>query len=161
ICVTSSYGSLPGSTGVVERGDCGAIGSFERRLTFSSEPDVIEVSVRFALKPSKNVRSVEDRFDFSPGRRPSDTPLSGPLDFVWSQNIKNEADDVIPNWSFKSPAVMMQQGVVFVALMPRLIGQKSAPLALDLDVTSGPLPWLSYGALENQPYGHSYFRRAP
>ncbi|HWF37739.1 MAG TPA: hypothetical protein VG322_04420, partial [Candidatus Acidoferrales bacterium] len=69
--------------------------------------------------------------------------------------------DVIPNWSFKSPAVMMQQGVVFVALMPRLIGQKSTPLALDLDVTSGPLPWVSYGALENQPYGHSYFRRAP
>ncbi|HZW80874.1 MAG TPA: hypothetical protein VFF50_10405, partial [Candidatus Deferrimicrobiaceae bacterium] len=107
------------------------------------------------------IRSVEDRYDFAPGRRSLDTPLSGPVDFVWSQNIKNEADGIVPMWAFKSPAVMLQQGRVFTALMPKLSDRRREPLALDLDVTSDALPWLSYGAIPSQPYGHSYFRRSP
>jgi hypothetical protein len=79
---------------------------------------------------------------------------------VWSQNIKNEADDIIPNWAFKSPVVMLQQDRVFAALMPELSDRRNEPLALDLDVTSSKLPWLAYGAISSQPYGHSYFRRS-
>ena len=56
---------------------------------------------------------------------------------------------------------MLQQGTVFTALMPQLSDRRSKPLALDLDVTSDKLPWLSYGAVASQPYGHSYFRRSP
>jgi hypothetical protein len=89
-----------------------------------------------------------------------DTPSAGSVDFVWSQNIKNEADDDIPIWGFKSPVVMLQQGEVFTALMPKLSDRRREPLALDLDVTSETLPWLSYGAIPSQPYGHSYFRRS-
>ncbi len=160
-CAISSYSDLQNPAGLLIRGDCGTLGAFERRLTLSSEPEVIDVSVRFALKPGAKITSVEDRYDFCPPRRSSNTPLSGPLDFVWSQNIKTEIDDIIPNWCFKSPVVMMQQGAVFAALMPKLSNRKSIPLALDLDVTSGPAPWISYGALESEPHGHSYFRRSP
>ena len=160
-CTITSYTDLKNPEGLLLRGDCGDTGTFERRLTFSSEPDVIDVSVRFALKAGRKVRSIEDRYDFSPVRRSSDTPLSGPLDFVWSQNIKSEAEDIIPNWCFKSPTVMMQQGAIFAALMPKLKERQSVPVALDLNVTSSPTPWMSYGALEAQPHGHSYFRRSP
>ena len=55
---------------------------------------------------------------------------------------------------------MLQQGSVLAALMPELSDRRSIPLALDLDVTSNRLPWLSYGALASQPHGHSYFRRS-
>ena len=159
-CTTTSYTDLQNPAGVLLRGSCGSSGSFERRVTVSSEPDVLDVSVRFELKEGAKVRSVEDRYDFSPRRRSSDTPLSGPLDFVWSQNIKSEADDIIPNWGFKSPVVMMQQGGVFAALMPSPNLRKSIPRALDLNVVSDPTPWMSYGALESEPHGHSYFRRS-
>jgi hypothetical protein len=55
-------------------------------------------AVRFAVQEHAKIRSVEDRYDFVPPRRSSDTPLSGPLDFLWSQNIKSEPDDLIPDW---------------------------------------------------------------
>ena len=142
---------------MVLSGTCG-VGSFEQRVSLTDEPDVFAVFVKFMFNPNKPVVSVEDRYNFAPGRRPAGSP-SGPVDFVWSQNIKNEADDVIPNAGFKSPVVMLQQGRVFTALMPTLNDRTRAPLALDLDVTSDKLPWLSFGAMSSQPYGHSYFRR--
>jgi hypothetical protein len=160
LCSISSYSDMQSPQGLLLRGDCGAFGTFERRLTMSSDPDVIDISFRFAVKRGAKVLSLEDRYDFSPARRASETPLSGPLDLVWSQDIKSEPNDIIPNWSFKSPAVVMQQGEVFAALMPALNERQSIPVALDLDVTSGSTPWLSYGALQSEPHGHSYFRRS-
>jgi len=157
-CVIEIVSRITG--GLSLHGDC-SVGTFEERILLTSEPDVLEVEMRFRPKTGAKVISVEDRYDFAPGRRSSDTPTSGPVDFVWSQNIKNEADDIVPNWSFKSPVVMLQQGTVFAALMPQLSDRRSQPLALDLDVTSAKLPWLSYGAVASQPYGHSYFRRSP
>lgn len=145
------------SDGVEVQGGCDT-GSFEQRISRTREPDVFAVQTEFLPKGDADLVSVEDRYDFAPGRRAADAP-NGPVDFVWSQNIKNEKDDVIPNAAFKSPVVMLQQGSVFTALMPRLSDRVVAPLALDLDVTSGKLPWLSFGAMSSQPYGHSYFRR--
>jgi hypothetical protein len=156
LCIINSVSTIP--DGELLSGDCG-VGSFEEHILLSSEPDVLNVSMQFTVNPGVEIVSVEDRYDFAPGRRLADSPL-GPIDFVWSQNIKNEADGDIPNWSFKSPAVMLQQGRVFTALMPTLSDRRSDPLALDLDVTSNPLPWLAYGAISSQPYGHSYFRRS-
>lgn len=146
--------------GFLLHGDC-AVGSLDQRVLLTTEPDVLTVDVKFVPKPGVALRSVEDRYDFAPGRRSSQTALSGPVDFVWSQNIKNQADDDIPIWGFKSPVVMLQQGEVFTALMPKLSDRRREPLALNLDVTSDALPWLSYGAVPSQPYGHSYFRRSP
>lgn len=148
------------SGGLLLQENC-SVGILEERVHLTSEPDVLTVAARFAPKEGVKIRSVEDRYDFAPGRRASSSPTSGPVDFVWSQDIKNEADDIVPNWAFKSPVVMLQQGTVFAALMPELSDRRSDPLALDLDVTSDKLPWLSYGAVASQPYGHSYFRRSP
>lgn len=115
ICTITSYASLLNSQGAIERGDCGDAGSLQRRLTPSTEPDVIDVRVRFTLKPGKNVHSVEDRFDFSPGRRASDTPLSCPLDVVWSQNIKRYGTTLhFPRscWAVSPPRTPMPNGAM-------------------------------------------------
>ncbi len=101
---------------------------------------------------------------FAPAPRREDTPTRGPLDFVWSQNLKSSEDMLIPHWGFKSPAVMFQQGQVFAAIVPRVDlltadDLRSAPVALDLDVTSASHAWFSYGVIPNTPSGHSYFRR--
>ncbi|MGB7189661.1 MAG: hypothetical protein WBD10_05960 [Acidobacteriaceae bacterium] len=144
--------------GLLVRGDC-EVGKFEQHVRLTSQPDELAVTVRFFPSNGVAINSVEDRYDFAPGRRAANAP-GGPVDFVWSQNIKNEADDDVPEWSFKSPVVMLQQGPVFAALMPKLNERMSKPLAMDLDVTTNKLPWLSYGAVPSQPYGHSYFRRS-
>lgn len=158
VCVVLEF--LQMEKGLLLKGDC-AIGQFEQRLTPSNEDDVLNISTRLTLKPGAVVHSMEDRYDFVPRRRSIDDAETGPLDFVWSQNIKNEPDDLVPANGFKSPAVMLQQGEVFVALMPQLSNRNVEPLAMDLDVTSGKKPWISYGAIPSQPHGHSYFRRAP
>lgn len=147
------------SRGLVLHGTCSG-GTFEERVRLTRQPDVLNVSMQFKPNPTVKVRSLEDRYSFAPGRRNTSTPTLGPVDFVWSQNIKNEKDGDIPIWGFKSPVVMLQQGSVFTALMPQLNDRLVRPLALDLDVTSDKLPWLSYGEIPSEPYGHSYFRRS-
>jgi hypothetical protein len=140
------------------KGDCD-IGTFEQRITFAGEDDLLHVSTRVTLKPATDIQSVEDRYDFMPERHSQNTADAGPLDFVWSQNIKSRPDDVIPTNCFKSPAVMLQQEEIFAALLPQLSNRNVAPLALDLNLTSEKRPWLSYGAVPSLPHGHSYFHR--
>jgi len=144
--------------GLTLTGECGT-GSFEQRIRLTTESDVIDVSTRFELKRGATIRSVEDRYDFLPPRHTNVDEHTGPLDFVWSQDIKSQADDLIPTNSFKSPAVMMQQGRLFAALMPHLNERHVDARALDLDVTSDAHPWMTYGAIPSQPHDHSYFRR--
>jgi hypothetical protein len=95
-------------------------GKFEQRIVLPVEDDVLNVSTRLKLQLGVNINSVEDRYDFMPERHTIENAEQGPLDFVWSQNIKSEADDLIPTYGFKSPPVILQQGEVFVALMPEL-----------------------------------------
>jgi hypothetical protein len=145
---------------LVVTGNC-SVGAFVQHISLTDQSDVIDISTRFKLKDGASVGSVEDRYDFLPPRHRSVDERTGPLDFVWSQNIKSEADDLVPTNSFKSPALMMQQGRLFAALLPCVNERHAETRALDLDVTSNDKPWMAYGAIPSQPHGHSYFRRAP
>jgi hypothetical protein len=130
--------------GLLLTGDCG-IGTFEQRVHLTPESDVLDVSTRLELKDGLSVRFVEDRYDFVSPRHATNDEHT-----VWSQNIKSEANDLIPNNSFKSPAVMMQQGSVFVALMPRVNDGHAETRALRCRATK---------AGERHPYGSYYGSR--
>jgi len=137
ICTMTKGSRIEG--GLLVTGDCG-VGSFEQRIRLTSENDVLDVSTRLILAQDTSVRSVEDRYDFLPPVHTTTDEHTGPLDFIWSQNIKSEAGDLIPTNSFKSPAVMMQQGRLFAAILPRLTCRHVQIRALDLDVTSDQFP---------------------
>ena len=157
VCPIQHVDSIEG--GLLLTGDCG-VGTFEQRIRLTSESDVLDVSTRLELKPGVAIRSVEDRYEFLPPKHTTVDEHRGPLDFVWSQNIKSEADDLIPTNSFKSPALMMQQGKIFAALMPHVNEHHAETRALDLDVMTDAHPWMAYGAIPSQPHDHSYFRRS-
>jgi hypothetical protein len=145
------------------RGNCR--GAFERQFRTTPEGDVIDVTVRLIPEPGQRPMSVEDRWNFTPATRSAETTLSGPLDFVWSSNLKTEPADIITHWGFKAPAVMLQQDRVFAALIPRVDlltadSLRQTPPALDLEVIPGKPAWLSYGSVASTEIGHSYFRRA-
>lgn len=156
-CSIARAGTI--KSGLLVTGICPA-GSFEQRISLTSDDDVLHVSTRLTLPQKEPIHSVEDRYDFLPERHRAVDEHVGPLDFVWSQNIKSEADDLIPTGGFKSPVVMMQQGEVFAGILPQLNDRHVETRALDLDVTSGPRPWMSFGAIASEPHGHSYFRRS-
>lgn len=145
---------------LVISGAC-SIGTVIQHVRLTAEHDIVDVSTRLEVKRGATVRSVEDRWEFLPPRHTSVDEHTGPLDFVWSQDIKSEADDLVPTNSFKSPVIMMQQGNLFAALLPNVNLHHAETRALDLDVTSKDKPWMSYGAIPSEPHGHSYFRRAP
>ena len=139
-------------------------GAFTRSLELGRDSDTISVTVQFTPAAGAAISSVEDRMIFAPATRKSDTPVLGPLDFVWSPGIKAQRVQVAAHWTFKSPSVMFQQGSVFAAIVPALDSLTSSslryqPMALDLDVTSEDHAWFSYGVVESKPYGHSYFLR--
>jgi len=133
---------------------------FKQRLTESANDDVLDVETRFKADEGVVLTSVEDRYDFLPKRHAVVDNNTGPLDFVWSQNIKSEAADLIASTEFKSPVVMMQQGESFAGLLARPDEHHVETRAFDLDVTSGDTPWMSFGAVPSEPHGHSYFRRS-
>ena len=141
-----------------------ALGTLRR----SVRPDpqgILFIEVSFTPAKDMDILALEDRYEFVPARRPDGDPLRGPLDFIWSPGIKARPEHCWPHWAFKSPAVMLQQGASFAALVPDLDsltkeGLTDAPVALDLDVTSGKRPWMSYGIVSTEPEGHSYFARS-
>jgi hypothetical protein len=145
--------------GLLIFGNCGPAGGYDQRIVFTAEKDVLQVTTRLRLPPQATVHAIEDRYDFLPAKHPVSVPLDSPLDFVWSQDIKKEADDVVASQQFKSPVIMFQQGEVFAAVTPILRDRIAEPLALDMNVTSDAHPWLGYGAIPSVPSGHSYYRR--
>lgn len=69
------------------------------RVTITPQPDELAVTVRFFPAHDAKINS-------APGRAANDP--KGTVDLVRSQNIKNEADDDIPNWAFKCPNVSLR-----------------------------------------------------
>src|SRR5580692_2499138 len=85
----------PLDDGILVTGDCG-IGTYEQRIQLSASQDKFEVTTTLTLQKDASVYSVEDRYNFLPIRRSEIDERNGPLDFVWSQNIKSEEGDLIP-----------------------------------------------------------------
>jgi hypothetical protein len=141
-------------------------------LLDSSREDVFHVSMTFAAKSEIRLHAIEDRYFFLPEMRTDAGPELGPLDFVWSQHIKRFPTSVIPHYCFKFPAIMLQQGPVFAAIVAGLEDVdaaylKRAPLGFDLSVDIAERPWISTGLISSQPVrpnmpceaGHSSFVR--
>jgi hypothetical protein len=148
------------------------LGPVTHTLTLPDGEDWLDVRVHFYPETHSIMTEIEDHWDFLPEKRTENSHEAGPLDLVWSQNIKKEPKNVCSHQNFKSPVVMFQQGRVFAAIVPDVetITRDSLerePVALDLDVTSGPRPWLGYGVIPALPVisnqcmaeGHSFFRR--
>ncbi len=143
----------------VEISECRAIATLQhpdhtivRTLTLDEESPALNVEVSLTAKRPLALCSVEDKWFFLPERRDQDDEMTGPIDFVWSQRIKSFPVSIIPHYSFRFPAVMMQQGPVFAALVAGLegVGGESlarCPLGMDLDVTREAHPFMSYGAI--------------
>ncbi len=130
---------------VIVVSNCGA-GRLNTHYHPPSQPDVFAVHIAFI--PTQGVAiHFEDRYFFAPGGWESNSRHQGPVDFVWSQHLKNEPDGLMPEWTFKSPATMLQQGKVFVALMADPRKSSKVPLAFDPNVTGGEKLWFSYGSV--------------
>lgn len=84
-----------------------------------------------------------------------------PLDFCWVPNLRPEDDMVIGDHVFRSPALIMQQGRDFAALVPDLdLLREWRPLkaCLEFDLKGMAAPLFGYGFKEYESTGHTYYR---
>ena len=115
-------------------------------------PHTLHFRVTTTAKKKLNFRAIEDKWDYKITKREADTPLDGPLDFVWSQRIKTVPMDIVSHYNFRTPVVMFQQGSVFAGLIAGLEGVTAQdldrlPLGMDLNVTENTHPWFSFGGI--------------
>lgn len=94
-------------------------------------------------------------------------PEAGVPEFLYTPQLRPEPEHVIADHTFRSPALMMQNGGYFAALVPDLftIAQKHRPLRTiaDFQVKTADAPFMSFG-LQNwvqEPYrlrnSHVYY----
>lgn len=150
----------------------GPLGKVIREVRLDDAQNLARVTVSFVPSRHNNIVSVEDKLYFAPETRENIDGVSGPLDFIWSQQIKREEKNYIPHWCFKSPIVMFQQGSLFAAITPDLSKEnadslKEKPLGMDLGVPEKGKAWFSCGIIsggldqhsEVHGEGHSYYPR--
>ena len=74
-----------------------------------------------------------------------------PLDFVFTPQLRPNADEVIADHTFRSPAFMMQKGGIFASLIPdvRTIDGRNRVLrsSADLEVETTSSPFISFGLM--------------
>lgn len=151
----------------------GALGKVIREVRLDEAENLAHVTVSFVPSRHNNIVSVEDKLFFAPETGKNTDGVSGPLDFIWSQQIKREEKNYIPHWCFKSPIVMFQQGALFAAVVPELSGEdyrslEEKPLGLDLGVPENGKAWFSCGIISGgldkhssvHAEGHSYYPRS-
>jgi len=85
-----------------------------------------------------------------------------PLDFVFTPQLRPEPDEVIADHTFRSPALMMQEGNIFAALLPDIhsIDGKNRVLksAADMQVETVSAPFFSFGLMNwVRKKGHVYY----
>lgn len=115
-------------------------------------PHTLHFRVTTTAKRKLGFRAIEDKWDYKIPKREADTPLEGPLDFVWSQRIKTVPMDIVSHYNFRTPIVMFQQGSIFAGLIAGLEGVGAQdldrlPLGMDLNVTENTHPWFSFGGI--------------
>jgi hypothetical protein len=87
-----------------------------------------------------------------------------PLDFVYTPQLRPEPGDIVADHTFRSPALMMQQGNLFAALIPdleTLAMQREIKTGADVQVEASQAPLLSYGLMNWQRRNHVFYTPIP
>ena len=125
-----------------------------RLIELQGDDPFFRVRVADTLAAPEAVSSLRSVYSFVPG-------LRARPDFVWTPQLRPESTDVIGDHTFRSPALMLQRGELFAALIPdveALAHDRRMPTAADLQVRGAPM--LSYGAVTWRPRAHVYYRHA-
>ena len=97
-------------------------------------------------------------YSFVPGGKPY--AAYAPLDFVWTPQLRPDSADVIADHTFRSPALMFQEGGVFGAMIPdveRIQAWRNVETSADVQVRSGDAPLLTYGVRNWRTRAHVFY----
>ncbi len=127
----------------------------KRQISINRAHQAVHVATSITLLGNEVVGSVFDNWTFP-------TPS---IDFAWVPNLRPEPNLVIGEHTFRSPAVILESGGSWVALVPDLDSLPKLPrqrlAALDLNRKDFTLPRFGYGLKAHDPTFHVYYRHDP
>jgi hypothetical protein len=131
-----------------------------KRITLKRADAAFNVEVTCSLSDSANVSHLLSSYSFVPDN-PADPAGCFP-DFIFTPQLRPEAEDVIGDHIFRAPAFMLQRGSLFAGLVPDLnaidVRSRRIQSAGDVRVDSLNPPLVSYGLLPWTRRGHVYYR---
>jgi hypothetical protein len=129
--------------------------SLKRRISINRDHQSVQIATSITLLGNEVVGSVFDNWTFP-------TPS---IDFAWVPNLRPDENLVIGEHTFRSPAVVLESGGSWVALVPDLDSLPKLPrqrlAALDLNRKDFHLPRFGFGLKAHDPTFHVYYRHDP
>ncbi|MBI4417355.1 MAG: hypothetical protein HY563_01170 [Ignavibacteriales bacterium] len=127
-------------------------GTILKTIRIVGDDPFVHVSVICEFRDSVRLQHLLSTYSFLPGANP---------DFVFTPQLRPEPDDVIGDHTFRAPALMLQKGSHFAALIPdlRTIDGTGRPAraGADLRLDVSPLPMFSFGLLPWAKKNHVYY----
>jgi hypothetical protein len=138
-------------TVLVIKGEAGRE-TITREIRLEKNESIAHVDVVYESPDSIHLQYVLSNHSFVAGKKP---------DFVFTPQLRPEADEIIGDHTFRSPAFMMQAGPRFGAIVPDLatIDGEKRPIraAADVQVDAPEFPQISFGLMNWQKKGHVYY----
>ena len=123
-----------------------------KEIRLEKNKSIAHVDVVYETSESTLLQYVLSTHSFIAGKKP---------DFVFTPQLRPEADEIIGDHTFRSPAFMMQVGARFGAVVPDLatIDGKKRPIkaAADVRVDAPDFPTIKFGLMNWQKKGHVYY----
>jgi hypothetical protein len=131
-----------------------------KQIALCGTEPMLHVQVSCSLTVSCRISDIRSSYSFMP-EGATDGPGCFP-DFVFTPQLRPEQTDVIGDHVFRSPALMLQRGGIFAALIPDVglinVSGRRIQSAADAHVDSSAPPMLSYGLLPWVRRGHVYYQ---
>jgi hypothetical protein len=155
----AEYSLLPDGTQSLILRMAGPGGGLSKRISVRGDNPWFDVDIACSFSPPASLSHLLSTYAFVPDG--SQSPAECFPDFVFTPQLRPEADDVIGDHIFRSPALMLQRKGRFAALLPDLnaIDVRDAKIrsGADLRVDSLEIPFMSYGVLPWSRRGHVYY----
>lgn len=131
-------------------------GELQKTIALRNGETFVRIGVMYRIHESTQLQSLWSTYSFNPGGKRYTEYR--PLDFIFTPQLRPEPEQTIADHVFRSPALMMQKGGYFAALVPDIgsfdIKARRIKTAGDLQVETADRPFFSYG-LQNwipEPY---------
>jgi hypothetical protein len=136
--------------------------AIQKVIRMRGDDPFVEVRVSYECMDTVQLEYLLETYSFVPDGK--EYAQYKPLDFVFTPMLRPEAGDVIADHTFRSPALMMQKGSRFAALVPDLatIDGKGRPMrtSADVQVETSSMPMLSFGFMDWQKRSHVYYHHS-
>lgn len=147
----------PGRSGIRLEGSAG-VHLFRKEIMLYDNDPFVHVKVADSVSATAELSRWSSVYSFVPEGKMRDA--AGNPRFTWTPQLRPMPHDVIGDHTFRSPALMMQNGSIFAAVVPDVSLMqpwRSIQTAGDMQVDTGGAPLISYGVMNWRTRSHVFY----